>query len=246
MTAEEFYQLRDASWCVNAPVWQKKLSNDLPRLRVFEEVARTVSALNSTGAPLRQIVDVGCGDGTLLMMLAQSGIKAELVGLDKCRTFTHSTSSNRTVNFVYGDIESGVGIQSLLPDLVVSTFSLIEMPHLLQALRNVRSMLKRGGSAIFSILDDEIEYERYGAKVDSELSGAMFDVEGETVIQSLFRVEDRVSPAPYFRILRSKGEYLKKMAWAGLRPVAVTPVQLPEHLARDAPASILITTQAEG
>lgn len=246
LTADEFTQLRDASWRVNASLWRDKLRDDAPRMRVFEEVGRAVLALKAAGEPLRLIVDVGAGDGALLMRLAAAGIDAELVGIDKCPVFATAGSAGGRVRHMQADMEKRQAPLLTNADIVLSTFALIEMPHLDMALLSIRAMMRVGGTAMISILDEQVEYERYHMKEQSALRGAMLKVDDELAIQSLFSVRNTLSTAPYFRILRSRNEYMARMVTAGLSPTSVIELTSPGGQEAPSPTSIIILARAIG
>ncbi len=111
--------------------------------------------------PSGVLVDVGCGPGYLIAVMAESLPHLCLIGVDVAQEMIRQASSNISSAEISGKVEFRQGNVQELPfednavDFVVSTFSLHHWSQPEQALREIRRVLKpQGQFLIFDLKRD--------------------------------------------------------------------------------------------
>ena len=108
------------------------------------------AAVGDGHAPAR-ILDVGCGDGTLLEILGRRVPSAELFGIDLCESDVVRARARLTANS--GRIIVGDAAQIPFPsgsiDLVVSHLALMLIPNVEPVISEIRRIVAPGGRLVF-------------------------------------------------------------------------------------------------
>ncbi len=100
------------------------------------------------------IVDVGCGPGYLLQLMAKEYPKIKLIGLDLSKEMIERAKANFKLLGLHERVEFGRGSVDHLPfeegtqDFVVSTFSLHHWANLVASFNEIYRVLKPGGQML--------------------------------------------------------------------------------------------------
>lgn len=216
----DYHDQRMAAWEKNASLWSRYVERDEHRFNMLDALARRVGdKLRNFEAP--KITDFGCGQGEFLMLCHQHVPDgAALTGLDFCQNMLSVAREQSTavdnIEFRLGDIEDSSLALEPDSDLTTAVLSLDEVSSLDVPFFNIASALRPGGHAMVVILDPVVELMRHRKEVASVVSS-----DGELVeallISKHFLVDQRTSPAPYYRVIRPVTNYLRAAARHGLQ-----------------------------
>jgi ubiquinone/menaquinone biosynthesis C-methylase UbiE len=119
-------------------------------MKFIEYILRYYSEVES---PIR-LLDVGCGTGTFVSMLAETGLKVAPIGLDMAermcqlaRGKSHAVGLERSINFVTGDSEHLPFPESSF-DMITCSNSFHHYPHQGKVLREMFRILRPGGRVV--------------------------------------------------------------------------------------------------
>src|SRR4051794_39871534 len=87
LSPREFIKMRNDSWLANNEIWTNYVTGDAFRHRSFEMINRLLAHERALcqGKTMR-IADFGCGEGSLLKLIAAGFHEAELIGIDNCES----------------------------------------------------------------------------------------------------------------------------------------------------------------
>ncbi len=182
------------------------LDNDRPDLDVYVGIARELSA--------RQILDVGCGTGTLAFLLAEQGF--DVTGVDPAGAsldLARAKSGADKVRWLHGDATT---LPDLSVDLAVMTGNaaqaVVDEPLWEGTLRGVREALRPGGRFVFETRDPA---RRAWEEWNPEQSRRLVDVPGTGEVETWHEVTDVSWPLVTFRtviVLKSTAEELRSLS----------------------------------
>lgn len=189
----------------------------VPTVDLYKEALRS---LNLNGS--ESILEVGCGDGSVLAQLTESGHQGSLVGQDiTVDLFKTNQEKYPAVNFLVGSADS-LPMMDNSCDVILAFFMLYHLPDPVAALREWHRILKPGGKILISTSSSanrpkhkafkkQVE-EMLGKKAPAQFSSSFNLENGEAMIAGQFTLlETRVyhsqiqltEPGPYLMSLGS-------------------------------------------
>ena len=118
---------------------------------IIEEIVRHQA---QTGRQPGRALDIGCGTGSLLMMLRQANLLQQGVGLDYAERMCHAATDKAKqhgmddrLRFLHGDSEH-LPFADASFDVVTSSNSFHHYPHQAAAVAEMRRVLRPGGRLI--------------------------------------------------------------------------------------------------
>jgi len=151
------------SWELNAAEWIKAIANGSISSRQFSDQAilDAILALDSN-----TIIDVGCGEGWLTTILANSG--KQVVGIDAIEALLLHARSKSDVPFfkmTFEEIASGISIPHSPFDLAVFNFCLYQKDGLTDLLTQTKNGLVETGTILiqtlhpYFLMEQQLTYE---------------------------------------------------------------------------------------
>jgi len=125
--------------------------------------------------PIKSVVDLACGIGTLLTELERNGY--DVLGIDlSSDMIDRAKILNPDIDYIVGDMATVVIPNQV--DLTICSFDslnyLVDEGHLVRALNNIHRMLKPCGFFVFDINTPHLYEERHHGTIEREFSGARF------------------------------------------------------------------------
>lgn len=118
--------------------------------------------------PRGVLVDVGCGPGYLIQLIAKTFPELKVIGVDIAQEMTETAAANLAAQGVASCVSFRLGNSQDLPfdagevDFVISTLSLHHWVDPGQALREIRRVLKPGGQFLIFDLRRDAPWLFYG------------------------------------------------------------------------------------
>lgn len=219
-----YHDERLKSWELNAHLWAQYVDSDSLRAEMVWQVAQTICSLAREANSEPIIVDFGCGEGALLRLCHQQVPSAKLIGIDYCHSMLAQAKQRShliPINFVYGDIEEKMSLPTTNADLAVTMLALDEVESLEQPFSNIAAALRPGGVAVAVILDPAVELIRHPTAIALCSNGEMPGKLEALLIVKHFRIGEKVSPAPYHRIIRPRRDFFGSAYRQRLYPMGV-------------------------
>jgi SAM-dependent methyltransferase len=216
---EDYHDHRRAAWELNAPFWRSYVESDKHRLEMLDALARSISSELGDTKDLK-IADFGCGQGEFLMYFHQHRRKAKLVGIDFCENMLSEAIERSlpmpNIEFRRGDIEDEALNLGHDNSLVTAILALDEVSSLDTPFSNIASALLPGGHAVIVVLDPVVELLRHRKEIASELPDDKAPLSA-LLIAKYFLSGDRISPEPYYRVIRPLPSYFRAARRHGLQ-----------------------------
>jgi SAM-dependent methyltransferase len=216
---ENYHDQRRAAWELNAPLWRNYVEGDKYRLEMLDVLAKSVSSELGDNEDIR-VTDFGCGQGEFLMYFHQHRRKAKLVGIDFCESMLSEAIERSlpmpNIEFRQGDIEDKALRLAPDSDLVTAILALDEVSSLDTSFYNMASALRPGGHAVAVVLDPVVELLRHRREIASELLDDKAAL-GALLIAKYFLSGGRVSPEPYYRVIRPLPSFFRAAKHHGLQ-----------------------------
>jgi len=103
----------------------------------------------------KKILDVGCGNGDLLILIRKNGFKGELVGVELSAGIlaggiNESEENKLDINFVVGDAQN-LPFEDECFDVVIAKHMIYHIPNPQKGIDEMYRCLKRGGSLLITL-----------------------------------------------------------------------------------------------
>lgn len=158
------------------------------------------------------IIDAGCGVGVLCERLM--ALNADLIGVDPSAQSIQLAKQHFGTygTFVADTLEGFAADNAEIADLIVSNMVIMDVPDLNGFVAAVATLLKPGGSFIFS-MGHPCFWPQYANFADAE----WFNYSREQMVETPFRISNSAQPqALYTHIHRPLSQYTKALSDAGL------------------------------
>ncbi len=201
----EFKFLNMYSSKKNAPFVMK---NNFPHRGIGNFIADKLTSVSKENSDYKNILDIGCGTGWLKDKIPNG---LSYIGLDNCSYFIEELSKN-TNCFYTLDIEAPHSIDSInefRSDIIVCCLSLIEIPYLKDAFRNLSLLCNPGGNLLIVGLDPVIELHRISKDTDQfyYYLDMYLNNSDKLTISKKIKSKGEISRGDYHRILYSQKDY---------------------------------------
>ncbi|WP_421751076.1 class I SAM-dependent methyltransferase [Croceimicrobium sp.] len=204
---ENFKKENNRAWNCNADFL---IEHNFPRTEIRNLLQKELSILAKALEHKSQILDVGCGTGWLKDIIPSN---SSYIGLDNCLKFVEHQADSENSRFLYIDMEGDLEEYSeeLQSDIVVCCLSLIEMPFLNIAFKNITRTAKKGAALLIIGLDPAIEVLRAIGENDVRAKSIwrLTKKNKLVTISKLIRIGKYSSKENYHRILYDFEDYFR-------------------------------------
>lgn len=212
---QDYHDERLRAWEHNSRFWAEYVDSDARRFMMLDDLAQRVGTIVRSFGSQPKIIDFGCGEGQFLRLCHRRIHNAKLTGIDFCCSMlaiAKERSNLIPIKFVHGDIERDLKLE---PEnhLAVAILSLDEVDSLNTPISNIAASLRPGGMAAIVILDSVFEWYRHRGHIPK---GARSD--DTLLILKHICIDQKISPSPYSRVIRSVGHFFRLAARHDLEP----------------------------